>query len=80
MKRKRFATDQIIKILKEAELGIKISELYRKCGIAEQEESGGRKRDVLKLVNNFCTRAGPTPALPFPLNATTQSMDFQPRN
>ena len=36
MKRKRFATEQIIKILKEAELGIKIAELCRKYGIAEQ--------------------------------------------
>ena len=36
MKRKRFATEQIIKILKEAELGIKSAELFRKHGIAEQ--------------------------------------------
>ena len=36
MKRKRFATEQIIKILKEAELGIKIVELCRKYGIVEQ--------------------------------------------
>jgi len=36
MKRKRFATEQIIKILKEAELGIKSAELFRKYGIAEQ--------------------------------------------
>jgi putative transposase len=36
VKRKRFATEQIIKILKEAELGIKITELCRKHGISEQ--------------------------------------------
>jgi putative transposase len=36
MKRKRFTTEQIIKILKEAELGIKIVEICRKYGIAEQ--------------------------------------------
>lgn len=36
MKRKRFTTEQIIKILKEAELGIKITELCRKHGISEQ--------------------------------------------
>jgi len=36
VKRKRFATEQIIKILKEAELGIKIAELCRKHGISEQ--------------------------------------------
>jgi putative transposase len=36
VKRKRFTTEQIIKILKEAELGIKIAELCRKHGISEQ--------------------------------------------
>ncbi|MBN2169132.1 MAG: transposase [Actinobacteria bacterium] len=36
MKRKRFTIKQIIKILKEAELGIKIVEICRKYGIAEQ--------------------------------------------
>ena len=36
MKRKRFTTEQIIKILKEAELGMKITELCRKHGISEQ--------------------------------------------
>ena len=36
MKRKRFTTEQIIKILKEGELGIKITELCRKHGISEQ--------------------------------------------
>ncbi len=36
MKRKRFTTEQIIKTLKEAEVGIKVTELYRKHGISEQ--------------------------------------------
>jgi len=36
VKRKRFTTEQIIKILKEAELGMKITELCRKHGISEQ--------------------------------------------
>lgn len=36
MRRKRFTTEQIIKILKEAELGIKIAELCRKHGISDQ--------------------------------------------
>jgi len=36
LKRKRFTTEQIIKILKEGELGIKITELCRKHGISEQ--------------------------------------------
>ena len=36
MKRKRFSPEQIIKILKEAELGITVQELCRKYGIARQ--------------------------------------------
>ena len=36
MKRKRYTTEQIITILKEAELGMAITELCRKHGIAEQ--------------------------------------------
>ena len=36
MKRKRFSPEQIIKILKEAELGISVQELCRKQGIARQ--------------------------------------------
>ena len=36
MKRKRFSPEQIIKILKEAELGISVQELCRKYGIARQ--------------------------------------------
>lgn len=36
MKRKRFSPEQIIKILKEAELGITVQELCRKHGISRQ--------------------------------------------
>ena len=36
MKRKRFSLEQIIKILKEAELGINVQELCRKHGISRQ--------------------------------------------
>ena len=36
MKRKRFSPEQIIKILKEAELGITVQELCRKYSIARQ--------------------------------------------
>jgi transposase-like protein len=36
VKRKRFTTEQIIKMLKEVALGIKITELRRKHSISEQ--------------------------------------------
>jgi len=36
MRRKRFTTGQIIRILKEAEVRIKFTELCRKYGISEQ--------------------------------------------
>jgi putative transposase len=36
MKRKRFSTEQIIKILNEAQLGISAKDLCRKYGISEQ--------------------------------------------
>jgi putative transposase len=35
MKRKRFSPEQIIKVLKEAELGITVKDLCRKHGISE---------------------------------------------
>ena len=36
MKKKRFAVEQIVAILKQAELGIPIVELIRQVGISEQ--------------------------------------------
>ena len=36
MKKKRFAADQIVAILKMAELGIPIAELIRSVGVSEQ--------------------------------------------
>lgn len=36
MKKKRFAAEQIIAILKQAELGIPIAELIRQVGVSEQ--------------------------------------------
>ncbi len=36
MKRKRFAVEQIVAILKQAELGIPIVELIRQVGVSEQ--------------------------------------------
>ena len=36
MKKKRFAVEQIVAILKQAELGIPIAELIRQVGVSEQ--------------------------------------------
>ena len=36
MKRKRFSVEQIVAILKQAELGIPVAELIRQVGISEQ--------------------------------------------
>ena len=36
MKRKRFSVEQIVAILKQAEVGVPVAELIRKAGISEQ--------------------------------------------
>ena len=36
MKRKRFSVEQIVGILKQAEVGVPVAEILRKVGIAEQ--------------------------------------------
>ncbi len=36
MKRKRFAVEQIVAVLKQAEAGLPVAELIRKVGITEQ--------------------------------------------
>ncbi len=36
MKKKRFSVEQIVAVLKEAELGVSVAEVIRKVGISEQ--------------------------------------------
>ena len=36
MKRKRFSVDQIVAVLKQADVGVPVAELIRKVGISEQ--------------------------------------------
>ena len=36
MKRKRFAVEQMVGILKQAEVGVSVTEVIRKAGISEQ--------------------------------------------
>ena len=36
MKRKRFSVEQIVGVLKQAEVGVPVAELIRRAGISEQ--------------------------------------------
>jgi putative transposase len=36
MKKKRFSVEQIVSVLKQAELGVSVAEVIRKVGISEQ--------------------------------------------
>jgi putative transposase len=36
MKKKRFSVEQIVSVLKQAELGVPVAEVIRKVGISEQ--------------------------------------------
>ncbi len=42
MKRKRFSVEQIVALLKQAELGVPVAELIRQVGITEQTLYPGR--------------------------------------
>jgi len=42
MKRKRFSVEQIVSILKQAELGMPVAEAVRRVGVSEQAYIGGR--------------------------------------
>jgi putative transposase len=46
MKKKRFAVEQIVAILKQAELGIPITELIRQVGVSEQTFHRWKKRST----------------------------------
>ncbi len=37
MKRKRFSVEQIVAVLKQAEVGVPVAELIREVGITEQK-------------------------------------------
>ncbi len=43
MKRKRFSVEQIVAVLKQAEVGVPVAELIRQVGITEQTVKGGVK-------------------------------------
>ena len=54
MKRKRFSVEQIVAVLKQAELGLSVAELTRQVGISEQtfyrwkKQYGGLQSDQVR--------------------------------
>lgn len=54
MKRKRFSTEQIVAVLKQAELGLPVADLIRQVGISEQtfyrwkRQYGGLESDQVR--------------------------------
>jgi putative transposase len=46
MKRKRFSVEQIVGVLKQAEVGVPVAELIRKVGISEQTFYRWKKQHV----------------------------------
>ena len=46
MKRKRFSVEQIVGVLKQAEVGVPVAELIRKVGISEQTSYRRKKQYV----------------------------------
>ena len=54
MKRKRFSVEQIVAVLKQAELGLPVAELTRQVGISEQtfyrwkKQYGGLQSDQVR--------------------------------
>ena len=51
MKRKRFSVEQIVGILKQAEVGVPVAELCRQAGISEQTFYRWKKQYVGLAVN-----------------------------
>ena len=53
MKRKRFSVEQIVGILKQAEVGVPVAEVIRRAGIADATDRkilrGGPRRDGFRL-------------------------------
>ncbi len=46
MKRKRFSVEQIVRVLKQAEVGVPVAELIRQVGISEQTFYRWKKRHM----------------------------------
>jgi putative transposase len=44
VKRKRFSVEQIVEVLKQAELGVPVAELIRQVGITEQTVYGWKEQ------------------------------------
>lgn len=56
MKRKRFSVEQIVAVLKQAEIGVPVAELIRQVGITEQTlETSGQTGNFGTDGGNFGT-------------------------
>jgi putative transposase len=71
MKRKRYSVEQIVAVLKQAELGLSVTDLTRQIGISEQsyyrrrKEYGGLKVDQAKRLKMLERESGqPDPGDP----------------
>ena len=53
MKRKRFSVEQIVAIVKQAEMGMPVAELIRRVGVSEQSADTGERESA------FSTRSCP---------------------
>ena len=59
MKRKRFSVEQIVAIVKQAEMGMPVAELIRRVGISEQtfyrwkKQSTGLETDQVRQLNQL---------------------------
>ena len=59
MKRKRFSVEQIVAVLKQAELGVPVAELIRQVGITEQtlyrwkKQYKGLETDQVRQLNQL---------------------------
>lgn len=58
MKKKRFSAEQIVAILKQAELGIPIGELIRQVRVSEQTFCRGKKKKCRGLAVNQAGHLG----------------------
>ena len=64
MKKKRFSIEQIVAVLKQAELGMPVADLIRQVGISEQtfyrwkKQYAGMQSDQVRELNSCRKRTG----------------------
>lgn len=64
MKKKRFSVEQIVSVLKQAELGVPVAEVIRKVGISEQtfyrwkKQNVGMETNLMPVLKRDCNVEG----------------------